>query len=529
MLLTAIQPNALFHADCIELMQRIDEESIDMVYLDPPRVPQILEPPHASAEKASESERQHLEHLEFLSKVCQHVERILCQTGVVFFHTQPSSAFSVRLILNQVFGEMNFRNEFAWQYRRSSSYASNPSGLQHDVIFLYSKFNTFTCNPVRRPLLDSEVRRLFPLQDDRGRFKLVNLVSLTPHPDLHFEWNGVTPPQGRSWRFSLQNLERLEQKALIHRKTENSIPRLKVYHNESDGVDVGTVWKDIPPLGPASRESVHYSTQKPLGVLERIVLMGSNPGDVVLDPFCGSGTTLVAAERNRRHWMACDIAEEAIEITTMRLVQEFGDQVLANFTVGHANDINTIPVTSPRYRPLVLSLDGLPPPATTRFVLGEPLEIEETRYYEFKEIGAKANAVRSITSICDEYAVCYLNSEGGRLYWGIRDSDRVVVGVKLSYQERDKIRRDVTCKLAAIEPRIDPTQYKIGFHLVFDEDGDAINDVYVVELIVPNCPASEPYYTGSGDAWAKCDGVKIKLKGTALTDFIRRRDNVQGS
>jgi predicted HTH transcriptional regulator len=131
--------------------------------------------------------------------------------------------------------------------------------------------------------------------------------------------------------------------------------------------------------------------------------------------------------------------------------------------------------------------------------------------------------VDTIVNTWDEYAVAFLNSEGGRIYWGVRDRDRVVTGVRRSYHDRDRIRRDVSAKLNQIEPRIDPSQYRIEIHGVDDEHGTNVPDICVVELVVPASNTPEPYYTGGGEAWVKVDGNKQKLRGIALTDFIKRR------
>jgi hypothetical protein len=116
-----------------------------------------------------------------------------------------------------------------------------------------------------------------------------------------------------------------------------------------------------------------------------------------------------------------------------------------------------------------------------------------------------------------------LNSEGGRIYWGVRDRDRLVVGVHLNYEERDKLRRCVTSKLNQIEPRLDPCRYRIEIHGILDDSGVKIPDRCLVELVVPAANSRDPFFTGGGDAWVRVDGGKQKLKGIALTAFIRSR------
>jgi hypothetical protein len=321
----------------------------------------------------------------------------------------------------------------------------------------------------------------------------------------------------------LETLQQLEQDDRIFDSGNESIPRLKAYLNENEGVEVGTIWADIPPLSPASKENTRYPLQKPLGVLERLLCKGSNQGQIVLDPFCGSGTTIMAAERHQRRWIACDTSTEAIEITTKRLIQEFGDAHSTSFSLGDAESLSHIPLKPAGYKPVAVRIEDFGSIGQVEFVLNQPVPIEETRHYEFKEIKSNAGAVDSIANTSDEYAVAFLNSKGGRIYWGIRDKDRTVVGVRLNYQERDRVRREVSAKLNQIEPRVDPSQYRVEIHEVHDEHGQKVPDVCVVELVVPTPDSSEPYYTGGGELWVKVDGSKQKLKGTAVTDYVRRR------
>jgi DNA modification methylase len=516
----AITPNALFHADCIEMIQRVEAESVDLVYLDPPLLPQRENRQGPSTRERDNSSYQ---QLQFISRVCQQAQRVLRPTGVVFFHAQPLSAFSVRLILNQVFGEENFRNEFVWQYQRAPLSRVSRSGTQHDAILYYGKSRKSTDNAVFRALSRAEERALVTKSDPRGRFVIYDLTAKVLQPDLRFEWRGVVPPKGRSWRFRLETLQQLDQDGRIYWGGKKVMPRLKVFLNERAGIDVGTIWTDIPHLSPASKENLRYPSQKPLGVIERLIHKGSNEGEVVLDPFCGSGTTIVAAERHKRRWIACDTSGEAIEITMKRIKQEFGKIQPADFSMGDAQCLNHIAVKRAEFKRVAVRIDDLVSIGQLEFILNHEVPIEETRHFEFKEIRSSAGAVDNIVNASDEYAVAFLNSEGGRIYWGIRDKDRIVVGVRLSYQERDKVRRDVSAKLNQIEPRVDPSRYRVEIHEVHDEHGQNVPDMCVVEMVVPASDSSEPYYTSGGDAWVKVDGIKQKLKGIALTDFMKHR------
>jgi DNA modification methylase len=514
-----IEPNALFQADCIDLLQRLDTESVDLTYMDPPLSSHVARQRQGLSHSDDGNTWHH--HLQFISKVCQELHRVLKPTGALFFHAEPFATFSIRLILNQVFGEANFRNEFVWSYRRFPS--SNGVLSQHDSILFYGKSKEATDNPVRRPLTSVEAQSRFTRADERGAFALVDLTAAVPRRDLQFEWKGGFPGDGRSWRFKIDELEALEREGRIYWSQESRRPQLKVFLNEHEGVDSGTIWTDIPRLSLSSAESIGYPTQKPLGVIERILCKGSNPGEVILDPFSGSGTTMIAAQRHERAWIVCDLCESAIRLSRHRFEQEFGQHASAKFSFRSAESLARLATKGRGFKRMAVTVDDFGPLPQLEFVLNQAVVIEETRHFEFKEIRTDTGAIDSIVNTADEYAVAFLNSEGGRIYWGIRDKDRIVVGVRLRYHERDKLRRDVSSKLNSIEPRVDPSKYRIEIYEVSDSQGKPIADLHVVELVVPASNSNEPYFTGSGEAWVKVDGSKQKLRGIALTDFIRRR------
>lgn len=159
-------------------------------------------------------------------------------------------------------------------------------------------------------------------------------------------------------------------------------------------------------------------------------------------------------------------------------------------------------------------------PESRKFVLGQPIPFDETRHIEYKEIFGKG-PVDAIKNAADEYAVAFLNSEGGQIFWGIRDADAVVVGVQLTARERDLLRREVTSKLGTIQPQIDPTQFRLILHPVSSRS--SIEDLFVVELVVPRTDSSDPFYTGSHAVFVRLDGAKKKLSGPQLTAWIKQR------
>lgn len=156
------------------------------------------------------------------------------------------------------------------------------------------------------------------------------------------------------------------------------------------------------------------------------------------------------------------------------------------------------------------------------FTLGQPVRLEETRHTEFKEIFG-GNPADSIKHAADEYAVAFLNSEGGRILWGIRNGDRVVVGVKLNYKQRDDVRREVSVKLSQIQPPVPPADFRLNVHPVLDDEGQEISDLHVVEVRVPRGKPDDLYATAGGDVWVRVDGGKRKLDHMQKIAEIKRR------
>jgi hypothetical protein len=170
--------------------------------------------------------------------------------------------------------------------------------------------------------------------------------------------------------------------------------------------------------------------------------------------------------------------------------------------------------------------DFVPDPIATKFVLGKAVPFEEDRRFELKEV-MSTNPADAIKDAAEEYAVAFLNSEGGRIFWGIRDDDRVVVGVKLSATERDDVRKAITSKLNNIQPHLDIVSLKLTFHEISD-DTAIINDVFVVELAVPRGEPTTMYFTSGDKAIVRLDGAKQRLKGPQIQQWIMARLKAAG-
>ena len=166
--------------------------------------------------------------------------------------------------------------------------------------------------------------------------------------------------------------------------------------------------------------------------------------------------------------------------------------------------------------------DNLTEPTQIRFIQNQPVPFEETRFYEFKEVRSR-NPADSITNTSDEYAVAFLNGEGGRIFWGVRDSDRITVGVTLNERQRDEVRRKVSEKLGSIDPPISVENWQLELHNVYNPQQETIEDLWVVELLIPPPQERDIFYTNSGELFVKTEGGKQRLSGPQVTEFILSR------
>lgn len=292
-------------------------------------------------------------YLTMMANRLLELHRVLKPTGSLFLHCDPTASHYLKIVLDGVFGARNFRNEISW--KRSSAHSDTKQGMKRcgkvrDVIFFYTKSDDYTWNTLYTPYsadyLASEYRHV----DAEGRhYKETDLTAAKPGGDTEYDWNvkrpsgskdrwqadlsgeyktpraqweylAVRPYRGRYWAYSKDNLiQFVREGKIIHRET--GIPRLKHYADEMPGIPLQDNWDDIPPA--MGDEDLGYSTQKPLALLERIVLSASNKGDVVLDPFCGCGTAVHAAHKLDRAWIGIDITHLAISLIEKRLKDAF--------------------------------------------------------------------------------------------------------------------------------------------------------------------------------------------------------------
>lgn len=266
----------LINDDCLSAFSKIETASIDMIYLDPPfftQKKQSLKNSQGKEYEFSDIWGSRNEYIFFMRERLLEIRRILKESGTVFLHCDSTASHYLRVLLDEIFGEDNFRSEIIWSYKR---WSNSKKGLLagHQTIFFYSKtskykFNTIYCNYSPTTNLDQILQERVRNEDGKASYK---------------------------------------------RDMSGNI----VIGKEKRGVPLSDVW-EIPFLNPKAKERTGYPTQKPIELLERIIKISTDEGDIVLDPFCGSGTTLVAAKLLGRKYLGIDINPSAIDLCKNRL------------------------------------------------------------------------------------------------------------------------------------------------------------------------------------------------------------------
>ena len=408
--------NALYYGDNLQVLrEHIPDESVDLVYLDPPfnsnasynvlfkertgeespaqikaftdtwewtqetewtfgtdiiqnpKVPSAVKE-MIGAFRQFIGQNAMMAYLVMMAPRLVELHRVLKPTGSLYLHCDPTASHYLKLLLDAVFGPENFRSEINW--RRTNAHNDAKQGRRQygnvrDTIFFYTKSNTWNWNwqytEYGSEYVDSFYK--FTERDSGRRYRMGDLTAAKPGGDTSFEWRvkcpqngeweadlagdytnpvdgweykGVLPYQGRYWAYSKSGMITMSGEGrLVY--TKNGMPNYKRYLDEMPGVPLQNDWSDIRP---ASRsESLGYPTQKPEALLERIIQASSNEGDVVLDPFCGCGTAVAAAQKLNRQWIGIDVTHLAVALMKSRLKTAFGlDPVKDYDVVGEPQD-----------------------------------------------------------------------------------------------------------------------------------------------------------------------------------------------
>ncbi len=254
------------------------------------------------------------------------MRRVLKPTGTIYLHCDPAGSHYLKVLMDSVFGPENFRTEIVW--KRSTAHSDTKQGRRqhgriHDVLLFYSKSDRWTWNPVYTAYDQSYIESHYRfIEEGTGRrYRKGDLTAAKPGGDTLYQWRGTKPYPGRYWAYSKDKMEEFERQGrLVY--TRSDMPEYKRYLDEMPGVPLQDVWTDIDAVNAKAAEREGYPTQKPVTLLDRVIASSSDPGEIVLDPFCGCGTTIEAAEQQRRRWLGIDLEYEAIRIIKARLGAE---------------------------------------------------------------------------------------------------------------------------------------------------------------------------------------------------------------
>jgi len=250
------------------------------------------------------------------------LHRVLKPTGSIYLHCDPTASHYLKVVMDTIFGPKSFRNEIVW--KRTSAH-SDPGrfGANIDILLFYTKGLKWTWNQLYTDYDERYLKRFRPRDPEGRRWTDYDLSAKgLSGGGYEYEYKGATS----LWRVPRETMERLDSEGRLHFTSRGGI-RQKRYLDELKGVALQALWEDIPPINSQSKERLGYPTQKPLALLERIIQASSNEGDLVLDPFCGCGTMVVAAHELARAWIGIDITHLAIALMTQRLDDVFGESV----------------------------------------------------------------------------------------------------------------------------------------------------------------------------------------------------------
>ena len=273
------------------------------------------------------------------------MKRVLKDTGSLYLHCDPTASHYLKVLMDVVFGARHFRSEINWRRTNTKGLASRRFPNTSDIILYYAKDETFTWNAQYSGLSEDYVKKFYRyVEEETGRrYRLGDLTNPnTNRPNLTYEFLGVT----RVWRWTKERMQQAYDEGLIVQSAPNTIPRLKRYLDDSKGTAIGTNWDDIKPVQSKSKERTGYPTQKPLALLERIIKASTNEGDVVLDPFCGCATALVAADRLGREWVGIDLSPLAAKLVLKRIRDDRGplfDDVTHRTDIPRRTDLGELP------------------------------------------------------------------------------------------------------------------------------------------------------------------------------------------
>lgn len=324
----------LYFAENLEALAHLAQDrevcgKARLVYIDPPYATQTVFHSRKLAH-AYEDVFECAEYLEFIRERLLLLHRILADDGSIYVHLDAKMVFHVKLLMDEIFGAGNFRNCITRKKSNPKNYTRKQFGNVSDYLLFYTKSDQYVWNKQCEPWTEERAREYQYVEPETGRryMKVPVHAPGVRNGETGKPWRGMMPPPGKHWQFAPATLDELDAKGEIY-WSKNGNPRRKVYLDASDGVSVQDIWLDYRD---AHNQMVHisgYPTEKNINLLRRIIEASSNPGDLVLDCFAGSGTTLVAADMLGRSWIGADNSPEALRTMLHRF--QHGTEPMGDF------------------------------------------------------------------------------------------------------------------------------------------------------------------------------------------------------
>jgi len=363
-----LETNVLYYGDNLDVLRKhIPDESIDLIYLDPPfnsnrsynvlfkessgaaseaqieafgdtwhwgaaaqeAYEEVVTGPQRRAARMLQAMVEGLGHndvtayLSMMAIRLTELQRVLKATGSIYLHCDPTAGDYLKVLMDSVFGPKSFRNQIVWRRSHPHGNITKKFGSIHDLLLFYvrdpsaAKWNQPT---IEHDAADPKIRKQYNRWDEERQdwWQPTSLLNPNPNrPNLTYEFHGHT----KVWRWTRERMLEMERKGAIYVPADGGIPRYKRYLGEQRGLLLQDVWDDIEPV--TGEENLGYETQKPLDLLERVVEASSDKGDIILDPFCGCGTAVHAAQMLRREWIGIDITNLAIGLIRRRMQDAF--------------------------------------------------------------------------------------------------------------------------------------------------------------------------------------------------------------
>jgi len=330
-----LYPNRLYYGDNLGILANLVKDKsvyqkIRLVYIDPPFSTQSdfisREQKHAYEDRLSGTE-----FIEFLRKRLILLRELLADDGSLYLHLDEKMLFHLKLIMDEIFGAENYRNCITRKKCNPKNYTSKSYGNISDYILFYTKSSEYVWNRPFEPLTKESTKEYQYIEAETGR-RFMKVPIHAPgvrNGETGKTWRGIMPPPGKHWQYPPSKLDEMDARGEIY-WSANGNPRRKVYLDESPGIGVQDIWTEFKDAHNQNIRVTGYPTEKNPDMLKRIIQASSNPGDMVLDCFSGSGTTLAASSALGRRWIGIDNSFEAIKTTFKRFengIQPMGDFV----------------------------------------------------------------------------------------------------------------------------------------------------------------------------------------------------------